>query len=83
MASRIEEEFMQRTEMQTIMVQLNGIDTTVAPGSTLGGLIDGKGIERKMIAVEYNGEILPRHAYDATILNDGDRLEVVQMVGGG
>ena len=74
---------MQRTEAATITLQLNGIDTCVEHGTTLGGLIDRKGIERKMIAVEYNGEILPRHAYDATILNDGDRLEVVQMVGGG
>ncbi|HEX5166034.1 MAG TPA: sulfur carrier protein ThiS [Thermomicrobiales bacterium] len=74
---------MAQTSMATITVQLNGIDVTVPHGMTLGGLIDNRGIERRMIAVEYNAEILPRHAYDATILNDGDRLEVVQMVGGG
>jgi sulfur carrier protein len=74
---------MAQTEVATIRVQLNGIDTDVPHGTTLGGLIDSKGIERRMIAVEYNTEILPRHAYDATILNDGDRLEIVQMVGGG
>jgi sulfur carrier protein len=74
---------MAQTEVSTIRVQLNGIDIDVPHGTTLGGLIDSKGIERRMIAVEYNTEILPRHAYDATILNDGDRLEIVQMVGGG
>jgi len=74
---------MAQTDVATITVQLNGIDMSVPNGTTLGGLIDSKGIERRMIAVEYNTEILPRHAYDATILNDGDRLEVVQMVGGG
>ena len=73
---------MQQT-VSTITVQLNGVDAVVPHGMTLGGLIDSKGIERRMIAVEYNTEILPRHAYDATILNDGDRLEVVHMVGGG
>ncbi len=73
---------MQQT-VSTITVQLNGIDAVVSQGTTLGSLIDSKGIERRMIAVEYNTEILPRHAYDATILNDGDRLEVVHMVGGG
>jgi sulfur carrier protein len=73
---------MQQT-VSTITVQLNGIDAVVPHGTTLGGLIDSKGIERRMIAVEYNTEILPRHAYDVTILNDGDRLEIVQMVGGG
>ena len=74
---------MQETPTRTIVLQLNGIDTPISYGMTLGGLIDSKGIERRMIAVEYNTEILPRHDYDATILNDGDRLEVVHMVGGG
>lgn len=74
---------MQQTTSRIIMVQFNGIDVAIPYGTTLGALIDSKGIERRMIAVEYNTEILPRHAYDATILNDGDRLEVVHMVGGG
>jgi thiamine biosynthesis protein ThiS len=74
---------MSGTTTKTVTVQLNGIDTAVPHGTTLGGLIDSKGIERRMIAIEYNTEILPRHAYDATILNDGDRLEIVHMVGGG
>jgi sulfur carrier protein len=72
-----------QTSSATITVQLNGIDMAVPHGTTLGALIDDRGIERRMIAVEYNTEILPRHAYDVTILNDGDRLEIVQMVGGG
>ena len=74
---------MHQTETATVTVQLNGIDTTVPRGTTLGGLIDSKGIDRRMIAVEYNAEIIPRHDYDLTILSNGDRLEVVQMVGGG
>ena len=68
---------------RVMTVELNGRSIEVAAGSTLGALIDQRGIERRMIAVEYNGEILPRHAYDNTLLHDGDRLEVVQMVGGG
>ncbi len=73
---------MQETS-NVITVELNGRAVKVDPGITLGHFIDARGIERRMIAVEYNGEILPRHAYDNTPLNDGDRLEVVQMVGGG
>ena len=68
---------------RAMTVEFNGREIEVDPGSTLGALIDQRGIERRMIAVEYNGEILPRHAYDDTLLHDGDRLEVVQMVGGG
>ena len=72
-----------QTRTESITLQLNGAETIVAPGTTLGGLIDAKGIVRRMIAVEYNGEILPRAQYDEVALRDGDRLEIVQMVGGG
>lgn len=74
---------MQQTEPRMITLNLNGKDTTVETGTSLGQLLDDRGIVRRMIAVEYNGEILPRHRYDETILSDGDQLEVVQMVGGG
>lgn len=67
----------------SITVELNGSQVAVPTGSTLGDLLDERGIERRMIAVEYNREILPRHEYDSTRLQDGDRLEIVQMVGGG
>jgi sulfur carrier protein len=73
---------MQETE-DKIKVELNGAEITVERGLTLGQLIDNRGLERRMIAVEYNGEIIPRHDYDDTLINDGDTLEVVHMVGGG
>lgn len=66
-----------------ITIELNGASVETREGITLGQLIDEREIERRMIAVEYNGEILPRHEYDNTVLNAGDRLEIVQMVGGG
>ena len=37
----------------------------------------------KRIAVELNGDILPKYSYSDTMLKDGDRLEVVTFVGGG
>ncbi|MCO5176447.1 MAG: sulfur carrier protein ThiS [Thermomicrobiales bacterium] len=74
---------MQHTNEHIITLTLNGRPTEVAPGTSLGKLLDDQGIIRRMIAIEYNGEILPRHRYDETILGDGDELEVVQMVGGG
>lgn len=66
-----------------ITINLNGASVTCPTGTTLGALLDGRGVERRMIAVEYNEEIVPRHEYDTITLTDGDRLEVVQMVGGG
>ena len=41
------------------------------------------GLEGKRIAVERNGEIVPRSRYASTTLEDGDRLEIVGAVGGG
>ncbi|WP_017326593.1 sulfur carrier protein ThiS [Synechococcus sp. PCC 7336] len=40
-------------------------------------------LEPRMVAVEYNGEILHRQHWDETVLAEGDRLEIVTMVGGG
>jgi len=74
---------MQSRQLDAITIQLNGAEVPATHGVTLGQLLDSRGVERRMIAVEYNGEILPRYEYDNVILNDGDRLEVVQMVGGG
>lgn len=72
----------QKTSTQ-IQITLNGATTSVREGSSLGDLLDNRGLERRMIAIEYNGEILPRRDYDATTLHTGDVLEVVHMVGGG
>ena len=40
-------------------------------------------LEPRMVAVEYNGEILHRQHWHNTTIADGDRLEIVTMVGGG
>lgn len=41
------------------------------------------GFDPKRVAVEKNGEIVPRAQYETTPLQEGDRLEVVRFVGGG
>lgn len=48
--------------------------------STLLTLID---IGEQRIALEINKEIISRSAYDSTILNEGDTVEVIQAIGGG
>jgi sulfur carrier protein len=71
------------TTQTTLKLRLNGAPVTAAPGTTLGALLDARGVERRMIAVEHNREILPRWQWDETVLRDGDELEIVTMVGGG
>jgi len=46
-------------------------------------LIGELGLKGDRVAVEHNGEIVPRAGWAETSLNGGDRLEVVQFVGGG
>lgn len=46
-------------------------------------LLEHMGLRGKRIAVERNGEIVPRSKFDQPLLADGDRLEIVVAVGGG
>lgn len=64
-------------------VQVNGEPRELAPGSTLGHLLETLGLGSRPVAVERNAEIVPRAAHASCVLAEGDRLEIVQFVGGG
>jgi len=64
-------------------VTVNGEARQVAPGTSVQGLLLLLGLEPTKIAVERNLEIVPKSQYEATILSEGDRIEIVQFVGGG
>jgi len=66
-----------------IRLTINGAERRFAPPLTLRGLVGEMALEGKRIAIERNGEIVPRSRYDEVALADGDRLEVVVAVGGG
>ena len=66
-----------------IRLLVNGAERHFAPPITVRALVGEMGMEGKRIAIERNGEIVPRSRYDETTLADGDRLEVVVAVGGG
>ena len=53
------------------------------PPATIADLVRALNLEGKRIAVERNGEIVPKSAHAATRLDEGDRLEIVVAVGGG
>ena len=50
---------------------------------TISDLVMTLNLVGKRLAIEKNGEIVPRSQFDAAILNDGDKLEIVGAVGGG
>jgi sulfur carrier protein len=57
--------------------------TTLSQPSSLDSLIAELALKGDRVAVEHNGEIVPRTAWPQTTLTEGDRLEVVHFVGGG
>lgn len=61
---------------------ING-ETKVSAAETLGALVAELGMKPDRVAVELNREIVPRDQWPQTPLHDGDRLEIVQFVGGG
>ena len=63
-------------------VIVNGEPRTITPMS-VQELLASLAIDPRWVAVELNMDILPKGAYAATLLNDGDRLEIVPFVGGG
>lgn len=64
------------------MLKINGKDVK-ARGQTLSEYLAEKNYDAKRIAVEKNGEIVVKEAYDSTILVSGDVIEIVSFVGGG
>lgn len=66
-----------------ITIQLNGEPREVPEGLTLTGLLEWLGLLPDRVAVERNREIVKRSEWSATPIEEDDRLEVVQMVGGG
>lgn len=65
------------------MITINGTPLIQTEGSTLLELLQKQNYRTERVAVELNGEIVPKAAFGQTVLKDGDRLEVVSFVGGG
>ena len=72
----------ERKEMPVPTIQLNGEPRRVA-AATLAELVIELGLERRMIAIECNLEVVARSRYADTRLSEGDRIELVHMIGGG
>jgi len=64
-------------------IVLNGENRTLAAVLTLQQLIQQIGLDERKVAVERNLEIVPRSTYGQTQLQNGDRIEIVEFVGGG
>ena len=64
------------------MVRINGEDLDVG-GKSVAEYLNSAGYDLMRVAVELNGDIVPKAQYCDTIFKDGDNVEVVSFVGGG
>ncbi|MFM2430745.1 MAG: hypothetical protein RLZZ511_1958 [Cyanobacteriota bacterium] len=68
---------------ESIVLLVNGEEKSCSPETPLPEFLTQLGINPKLVAVEYNGEILHRQFWDTTTVQTDDRLEIVTIVGGG
>lgn len=64
-------------------LSVNGDSRDVPPGTSIAELLDELELDPRTLAVERNMQLVPRADHATTLLGDGDRLEVVTLVGGG
>jgi sulfur carrier protein len=68
---------------KVITVSVNGTTRQLPDSTGVAALMEEMGLTGKRIALERNGEIVPRSLFAAQQLADGDKLEIVVAVGGG
>ena len=66
-----------------MQIQVNGAMEVVPEHSTLSELLERLRLSGRRLAVELNGEIVPRSSYPQRPLKENDVLEIVQAIGGG
>jgi thiamine biosynthesis protein ThiS len=66
-----------------IALQVNGKRVELEHPTPLLVYLEQLGVNPRAVAVEHNGEIIERAAFESAVLSDGDQVEIVRMVGGG
>lgn len=66
-----------------VELQVNGAPRRARGGLTVAALLDELALASQRIAVERNGELVPRSRHAEVQLQDGDRIEIVRAIGGG
>ena len=64
-------------------LQVNGTARGVPRGCTLAGLVEQLGLDTRRIAVAINRDVIPRSAFPTHPLTAGDRVEILEAIGGG
>jgi thiamine biosynthesis protein ThiS len=74
---------MMKRMSEAIQIHVNGEIKQLEVGTSVRALLEHLGLNPGRVAIEYNLEILPKTKWEQTQVTAGDRLEIVQFVGGG
>jgi sulfur carrier protein len=66
-----------------LQIRVNGEPRTLGAGACVADLIEALGLAGRKLAVAVNREVVPRSQYRARRLAEGDRVEILEAVGGG
>ena len=73
----------QPVSAEIVNIFVNGEPREVVTGSTIAQLLETLRLDPRSLAVELNLDVIPRGRHAECLLHDGDRLEIVTLVGGG
>ena len=66
-----------------IQIYINGKKKLIYNNKNLKELLKTLNINKKFIAIELNKEIIPKSLYSCKIILEGDRIEIIEFIGGG
>jgi thiamine biosynthesis protein ThiS len=69
--------------MSSLRITVNGNQQELPPGTTIAALLEKLGLQPKYVAVERNRELVPRQQHAGCLIEAGDEMEIVTLVGGG
>jgi sulfur carrier protein len=72
-----------RSSTDALAISVNGEAREIAAGATLASLVAALGLTGRKIAIAVNRDVVPRGSYAARALHAGDRVEILEAVGGG
>lgn len=70
-------------EAAALTLSVNGAPRTLSHGATIADLVQSLALRPELVAVEVNRVLVPRRQHAEHVLADGDRVELVTLVGGG
>ncbi|MEI7668679.1 MAG: sulfur carrier protein ThiS [Pseudomonadota bacterium] len=66
-----------------MQIYINGETKIFESSITVANLIENFALDMRKVAIEVNLSIVPRSHYESTMLNEGDKIEIVRFIGGG